>query len=107
MSEPDTSLAPLQMAVLDREKLTELFADIDALGEDVDIVVKRGRAHVGCQDKVSLASAMQLLTDGLVHGVQLRYRYRGSDWWDTLMATSEGYRLVRIQQGQERGEGIE
>ena len=41
---------------------------------------------------------MQLLTQGRVQGVQLRYRYRGVEWWDTVMRTSDGYRLVRMQQ---------
>ncbi|MFO0739660.1 MAG: hypothetical protein U0270_27425 [Labilithrix sp.] len=98
MSEPTPSLAPLQIADLDGDKLAELFTDVDALGERVEVVLKRGPARVESHDNTSLASAMQLLTQGRVQGVQLRYRYRGVEWWDTVMRTSDGYRLVRMQQ---------
>jgi hypothetical protein len=30
--------------------------------------------------------------------VQLRYRYRGRQWWDTLLRTEDGVRIVRIEQ---------
>lgn len=107
MSDPSTSPAPLQIADLDQDKLSELFADVEALGEGVEVVLKRGPVRVESHETTSLASALQLLRGGMVHGVQLRYRYRGAEWWDTLMPTSEGFRLVRIQHDQEQSEEIE
>ena len=88
---------PLQISDLDQDKLVELFDDVGALCEGVEVVIKRGSGHVEGGSTTSLASALQLLTQGQVHGVQLRYWYRGSEWWDTLMPNAEGFRLVRIQ----------
>jgi len=98
VSELPEPLAPLQITELDRETLNELVTDIEALGEELDIIVKRGAGYVESHGEISIANAVELLTRGLAHGVQLRYRYRGVDWWDTLLRTADGVRLVRIQQ---------
>ena len=31
-----------------------------------------------------------------IAGVQLRYRFAGEEWWDTLSHTPAGIRLIRI-----------
>lgn len=98
MNDVDPALPPIHVADIDRDKLGELFTDVEALGEQLEIVLKRGaEARVDAGPCASLAQAMELLTCGTVLGVQLRYRFEGADWWDTLMRTPTGFRLVRIQ----------
>jgi hypothetical protein len=97
VTDPSTSMPPLQVVDLDDDTLADLFADVGALGDDVEIVIKRGAGHVAPEEEISLCAAMQLLKGRRVHGVQLRYRYRDASFWDTLMPTSAGVRLVRIQ----------
>lgn len=106
MNEAPDSLSPLQVANLDRDTLGELLTDIEALGEDLEVLVKRRAGHVAAQEQTSLTGAVELLFEGQAEGVQLRYRYRGTDWWDTLMRTPEGIRLVRIQHGDQPSKEI-
>ena len=97
MTDLPEPLAPLQIAELDADKLSELVTDIEALGEELEIIVKRGPGYVENHGEITMANAVELLTRGLAHGVQLRYWYRGVYWWDTLMRTPDGVRIVRTQ----------
>lgn len=101
MDDVDPAPAPLQITTLDRERLADLFTDVGALANDTLVIVKQGPSHVESQGATSLERAMELLTGGLVHGVQIRYRYQGVEWWDTIMPSAEGFRLVRIQRDGE------
>jgi hypothetical protein len=49
------------------------------------------------EQSLSLEQARQLLLEGRARGIQIRYHYDGADWWDTLMRTPQGIRLVRIR----------
>lgn len=87
-------LPPVHEADLDWPTVDQLFADITALGEVLGISIKgaaRGRAQEGGPD---LKRAYDCLQGGL--SIQLRYRFEGVEWWDTLMRTPDGVRLVRI-----------
>lgn len=106
MNDAPGPLSPLQVADLDRGTLSELLTDIEALGEDVEVLVKRRAGQVEARGETSLTSALELLLEGQAEGVQLRYRYRGTDWWDTLMRTPKGIRLVRIQHGEQPSKEI-
>jgi len=98
MNEQEAPLPPLHVADIDEEKLRELLVDVESLGEHLEIVIKRtSEGHVDRGPCTSLSDAMAQLFTGTALGVQLRYRFQGSDWWDTLMRTAGGFRLVRIQ----------
>jgi hypothetical protein len=98
MSDPELVLPSVHIAEIDHDKLHELFADVEALGERLEIVLKRAtEAHVERVPCVSLAEALEELSSGTALGAQLRYSYKGDDWWDTLMRIPDGFRLVRIQ----------
>jgi hypothetical protein len=80
-------------AILDHATLAQLFADIEGAAELIDVRRKGGpEAHASAS---TLADAAEALRHG--EAIQLRYRWGGAEWWDTLMATSTGVRLVRIQ----------
>ncbi|MFU8803468.1 MAG: hypothetical protein ACNA8W_06645 [Bradymonadaceae bacterium] len=81
---------------LDEETLNQLFDDIEALGQIVLVAIKgHGEARAGGAG-VPLRAAYELFTDHGIAGVQIRYLHDGQEWWDTLMHTPDGVRLVRI-----------
>lgn len=91
-------LPDLHQAVLDAATIDQLFADIDQCAELIEVMVKpAARAHTPQITSCSLAQARRLLDEGDALGVQLRYGYQGAQWWDTLMHTPQGVRLVRIR----------
>jgi hypothetical protein len=96
---PDPAITtPIHEALLDEATVSQLFFDIDAAGELIDIAFKSpgARRAAPAPGAASLADAQRALTCGEVAAVQLRYRFRGEEWWDTLVRTGAGVRLIRI-----------
>lgn len=89
-------LPPLNEAILDRPTLEQLFLDIGAHTQLLDVAIKGGAREHAREVSPDLHTARQLLIDGAVRALQLRYRYDGKEWWDTLIVTPEGVKLVRI-----------
>jgi hypothetical protein len=91
-------LPELQDALLDAPTVEQLFLDIRHASELLGVSLKGG-AEARASELASsdpLAHAQEALRQGSVLGVQLRYRHRGREWWDTLLRVSGGVRLVRI-----------
>lgn len=85
-------LARLTTADLDPATLDALFADIAALTTVDEVLVKgAATAYAG---SAGLAEGRRLLEAG-ARGLQIRYRWQGEAWWDTLVRTPNGIRLVR------------
>ena len=93
----DVPLADLQDEVIDPERLGQLLFDIETQTELIEIRVKGAATAQASAGVRTLAAARALLESGGVLGVQLRYRWRGYEWWDTLVRSPAGLRLVRIQ----------
>lgn len=91
-------LPPLYEASLDATQVAALFADLEAAGLAVQVVVRARarRAVEGCRAAPTLAEARALLEGASGAAVQLRYRYEGALWWDTLTPTPAGVRLIRV-----------
>ncbi|WP_437520279.1 hypothetical protein WME79_26305 [Sorangium sp. So ce726] len=102
-NDPEIALPPLQEAVLDEETLDQLFFDIAEAAELVSVSFKAGAtARAGDLPRAGsgsgeLALARRALRDGTALGVQIRYRFAGSEWWDTLLRIPSGVRLVRVR----------
>lgn len=99
MSEPaaaTTPVTPVHEALLDDATTRQLFFDIEQAAELVDIVYKGpcARRADPVPTTPSLADAHRALAKG--HSVQLRYRFGGEEWWDTLIRAATGVRLIRI-----------
>jgi hypothetical protein len=92
-------LPELQQAQFHAAGLLTLLNDIAACAEITEIILKYSATqNVPEQSTLTLEDGKRLLIDGSARGVQFRYRYQGSDWWDTIMALPQGqFRLVRIQ----------
>lgn len=101
---PEIPLPPLQEAVLDEATLDRLFFDIAEAAEVVSVSLKASAsARVGDRPRAGrggddLALARRALgDDGTALGVQIRYRFGGSEWCDTLLRLPSGVRLVRVR----------
>jgi len=92
-----TELPPMSDAVLDDGAVAALFRDVRELAELEEIIIKAGPGYVDGQQAVTLDEAERLLNEKAVRGLQLRYRHQGAQWWDTLMPTPQGVRLVRVK----------
>ena len=91
-------LPDLHQAILDAATLQQLSADIIACTELLEVIPKyAGNSYVQDAPSLTIHEGIQLLATGELLGLQLRYRYEGALWWDTLMRTPAGIRLVRIQ----------
>jgi hypothetical protein len=90
-------LPQLQDALLDPETLERLFQDIQRCGVVQEVLLKDGAGAMASEKSVPLPEAMTALREGRVLGVQIRYWYDGATWWDTLMSTPRGVRLIRIE----------
>ena len=87
-------LAELTSAEIDAATLAAVFADIGSLTVVDEVLVKgSSTAYAGA---AGLAEAQQLLAAGAL-GLQIRYRWQGEAWWDTLIRTPRGHRLVRCR----------
>lgn len=82
---------------LDAPTLDALFADVEATGALLAVVLKRGRTAEPPRGPSALADAREALRAGLASAVQLRYRHEGREWWDTVLSAGPGaWRVVRI-----------
>jgi len=95
MTDEEIPLAPLQVADFDDERLRELATDVAALGSEIDVRIKAHAGYVDPGRRLTLDDAIAELVSGGALAVQLRYRFEGRLYWDTLLATRPGYRLVR------------
>ena len=94
----EVPVAPIQDAMLDDATVGQLFFDVENASEGVEVFVKGGAVERATDRPFALSEARALFMSSVVHAVQLRYRYRGSEWWDTLIRQPQGVRLVRIEQ---------
>lgn len=95
--EEPAPLPELQDAVLAPEQLAALLADYEAHVQIGEVILKGAATARAMTTNPSLQDANAALRSGAVRGVQIRYLHDGREWWDTLMATPQGVRLVRIE----------
>jgi hypothetical protein len=93
----NVTLPQLQDAILDPEMLEQLFQDIQRCTVVDEVQLKGGPMVMVSGQAVPLDEARSALHEGRVLGIQIRYWYNGAHWWDTLMRTPKGIRLIRIE----------
>jgi hypothetical protein len=96
-SSENPPLPRLQEALLDVGTLEQLARDLQSFAQVDEVLLKGGAVAMTSGRPVSLPEALEALRQGRALGVQVRYRYDGTSWWDTLMRTPQGIRLVRIE----------
>ena len=93
-------LPDLQQSSLDPETLAQLFTDLATCTEILEVIPKAmAQGYVPESSVIGLDEGREMLLSGNVRGLQIRYRYQGCQWWDTLLpdAQNGGFRIVRIQ----------
>lgn len=91
-------LPDLHSSMLDQAQVEQLLWDIEQCAQLLEILPKyAAQGRVPDAVGITLAEARELLATRRVRGLQLRYRYDGADWWDTLMVLGDQFRIVRIR----------
>jgi hypothetical protein len=92
-------LPDLHQSELDEATLQQLFDDVGNHTELMEVIPKfAASSYVPEIAAITLAEGHRLLLDGGVRALQLRYRFGGSIWWDTLTPNASGtFRILRIQ----------
>ena len=89
-------LPELAQGMLDAAGLEALFRDLAACAIVEELQVKGG-AQAYATGAGTLEGAWAALEHGGARGVQLRYRFQGQDWVDTILRAGNGWRLVRAR----------
>ncbi len=89
-------LAPLHESILDDATVDQLFQDIASLTQVIEVIPKTSDRGYVPEHSIPLEDAREMLRQGAVRAVQIRYVYDGVQWWDTLMVHPRGVRVVRI-----------
>jgi hypothetical protein len=95
---PDGPPVPLMVeGVIDAATLRQMFADL-AVGTEVLGVREKGDpVHYSHDAQPSLDGVPDRLLSGASRAVQVRYRYDGFEWTDTVVRTPTGFRVVRCR----------
>ena len=99
-SEPDLELPELQEGTLTPDQVIDLIREIEAHGQVLGAQTKGAPRRITPDGDLDLWEAVNAFLFGDVIGVQIRYRYAGSFWADTLLRHRKGIRVVRICQDQ-------
>ncbi|MCA9290952.1 MAG: hypothetical protein KDA25_07475 [Phycisphaerales bacterium] len=92
-----TPLPPVFEGLLDDDRLAQLIADLSSCTQVLHVQV-RSRGGGSADRTATLDEAAAALRAGDTRSVQIRYRYEGAAWCDTLLAQTGGVRLIRIRQ---------
>lgn len=85
----------INQGVLDEATLEKYFDDLSH-ARVFAVMAKGAPRNYADTRNLELSTARKLFEDGVAHGLQIRYLWKGDEWWDTLFRTDEGVRLVRI-----------
>lgn len=96
MEQAEIELPELRETELDADGLRALFRDLVAATEIEGIRCKQAPDQRADAAGISPEEALAWLLEGRVRGVQVRYRYEGESWCDTILATPGGHRVVRV-----------
>lgn len=97
---PDGPPVPLLVeGLIDSTTLRQLFADLAAAATVLTVREKGDPRGYAGEAELSPLAALDRLLSGTTRAVQLRYRFDGHEWTDTVLATSPGYRVLRCRHG--------
>lgn len=97
-------LPDLHTAELDPPTFAALFDDLEAHAEDLDVRIKGEATGHAAAGPIPLREAQRLLAGGVVRGVQIRYRWAGVEWTDTLLRSPTSIRVVRMKVPSDGGD---
>lgn len=86
---------------IDATTLRQLFADLATSATVLDVRQKSTPTSFASACELTPDAALASLLSGAARTVQVRYRYAGYDWTDTLLSTPSGFRVVRCRHESE------
>lgn len=92
----DVDFPELHQGLLDTETLAQYFRDLEN-AQVYEVLVKGAAERYAEDGDFDLERGRDLFLSGAVLGLQIRYRWNGDDWWDTLMQGAGGVRIIRVQ----------
>jgi len=90
-------LPPMHEGSLDHDGLAALQRDLEQCAQVIGVRVKGAGQAIASDARPGLDEAFEAIRNGGAVGVQIRYRYQGEAWCDTLMRGKDGVRLVRVR----------
>jgi len=100
MGDPPAPLPALGVGVLSEAQLGALVDDLLGVTELLDVIEKAAPGALADPRSVDLCAAVARLQRAEVHAVQVRYRWQGEQWCDTLLPGPGGVRLVRARMAE-------
>lgn len=87
----------LYEAELDDRAFRRLIQDLDRGADILDILIKREARAMSAMEEGNLRTVADGLRKGRIRSAQIRYRYQGKEWRDTLLQRKgEKIRLIRM-----------
>ena len=97
MDDESPPLPDLHQGELSGEDLARLFHDLEHHAEIVSVRGKPSALEHSTPPPLSLAEGLHALSNRTTTGLQIRYRWGGANWVDTILVTPVGWRVVRMQ----------
>ena len=82
---------------IDAATLSQLVADLLTSAEVLGVREKAGPGAYAAPEDHPLGAAVGRLGAGETRAVQVRYRFNGCEWTDTILPTANGFRVVRCR----------
>jgi hypothetical protein len=82
---------------IDPPTLRQFFADLESAAALIGIREKGAPEDLAGMEELPMAVARARLLAGAARAVQIRYRFDGHEWTDTVIAQDTGFRVVRCR----------
>lgn len=93
--------------VIDATTLRQLFADLATSATIIGVREKSGPTTYTSADEPTPDAALARLLSGVVRATQVRYRFDGHEWTDTILSVPGGFRVVRCRHEQLLGDRMQ
>lgn len=95
-----SELPPMREAMLSVDQIKQLFRDLNEHATDIVLMRRTLQSSRAQAAPVATPNDLQLACEALLGGqvprVQIRYKFAGADWIDTVERRESVFRLVRI-----------
>ena len=101
MSQPQFTDGPpvplMDEGTIDPTTLRQLFADLTTVATVLAVREKGDPREYAGDAELSPPAALDRLVNGTTRAIQIRYRYDGFEWTDTVLAAPPGFRVIRCR----------
>ncbi len=95
-----SQLPPMREAMLSADQINQLFRDLNEHASDILLMRRTAQSPRAQAAPAATPNDLQLACDAVLSGqvprVQIRYKFAGADWIDTVERQESSFRLVRI-----------